>query len=190
LPASQAFGQIVSPRSALPTKVLVQTRNIDVPADGSWVETSHVQIQLLQQSAIGTLSQPALTYSEQLQQAEVGEAYTLKVDKTELRAAPDAIITQQSPMSARSPLLSDLKQRVIILPNVEVGDTIVYTATTHTRSQFLGSFTYDLVIPPPLPIDDASFTIAIQKSLTHYIEERGIDVGGFGVLCKDRHGGR
>jgi transglutaminase-like putative cysteine protease len=174
--SSQTFGQNVSPPSNLPAKVLVQTRNIDVSADGSWIDTSHIEIQLLQQSAIGALSHPALTYSEQLQQADVAEAYTLKADKTKVPVAPDAIITQQSPMSARSPLLSDLKQKVIIFPNVEVGDTIVYTTITRTRPQFLGSFIYDLVIPPPLPVDDASFTITIPKSLAPNIEQRGIDV--------------
>ena len=110
-----------------------------------------------------------------MQQADVTEAYTLKADKTKLLVAPDAIITQQSPMSAGSPLLSDLKQRVIIFPNVGVGDTIVYTMITHTRPQFLNNFVYDLVIPPPLPVDDVSYTITIPKSLTPNINERGID---------------
>ena len=52
VPARQTFGQDVSPPSTLPAKVLVQTRNIEVSADGSWTDTSHTEIQLLQQSLL------------------------------------------------------------------------------------------------------------------------------------------
>ena len=173
---SQTFGQNAPTPSNFPAKVLDETRTIDVLPDGSWVETNHAEIQLLQQSMIGLISQPALTYSEQLQQVDVSEAYTLKADKTKIPVAPDAIVTQQSPISANSPLLSDLKQKVIIFPNVEVGDTIVYTTVTHTKPQFLGSFTYDFIIPPILPIDNLSAIITIPKSLAPNMEPHGINV--------------
>jgi hypothetical protein len=148
--ASAAAQQAIPPAS-LPAKIIRSERRVEVAPDGSSTVISHIESKMLQQNAIAVLGQPAIGYSDLLQQVDVTDAYTLKADGSKIPVKPDAIITQQSPASRNSPLLSDQKQKVIVFPNVEVGDTLIYDLTTTSKPQIAGAFTYDTVIPPPWP---------------------------------------
>jgi transglutaminase-like putative cysteine protease len=164
----------VSP-SNIPAKVIASTRRIEVAADGSSRTDLHTETKLLKQNAVGPLSQTAIGYSDLLQQLDVTDAYTLKADGQKIPVAPDAIITQQSPNSRNSPLLSDQKQKVIIFPNVEVGDTLVYNADITSKAQIENNFVYDAVIPSALAIDDGTLILSLPRSMAPIMETRSIN---------------
>ena len=102
----------------LPAKITVLNRQIDVAPDGGATAATHSETKILLQNAIAQLGQLKLTFSDQLQQVDVNSAYTLKSDGRKIPVGPDAIIVQQSPASQNAPMLSDLKQKVIIFPEV------------------------------------------------------------------------
>jgi transglutaminase-like putative cysteine protease len=157
-----------------PARLALWTRRIDVSPDGSWTQIAHMETKILQPNAIPVLGQTAIAYSDELQQMEIVGAYTRKANGDKIPVAPDAIITRQSPASANSPLLSDQKQKVIIFPNVEVGDTLVYDAKTTSRSLIAGQFAYDTIFSTALLIDDSTLTVSVPKTLPLYVDAHGL----------------
>lgn len=77
--------------------VRIDTR-FDVHANGSSTTTSHIELQLLSPQAVTALAQPALAYSDLMQDLQVTSAYTLKPDGTKLPVSPDAILVRQKAM--------------------------------------------------------------------------------------------
>ncbi len=173
--ASPGAAQTADAPAGLPAKIAAMSRNFEVAPDGSWTMTAHNETQILQQSAIGSLAEPALAYSDQMQQMEVTEAYTRKADGRMLQVTPDAILTQQSPAARGSPMLTDLKQKVILYPNVEVGDVLVYTSVTHSRPMVEGNFFLSVLFPASVPIDDGHLTVSLPKSMAASFDVRDMD---------------
>ena len=159
-----------------PARIISSQRNIEVQPDGTWKVSLHNEVKLLSQLAVTKLGQPALAYSDQTQELEIKDAYTLKPDGTKIAVSPDAILTQQSPVSANAPMLTDQKQKVILYPNVDVGDTLVYDTTTTIKPRFAGNFTYDTIMPTVLVLDDANVTVKVPKSMSPVIDASGLDV--------------
>ncbi|HWY61706.1 MAG TPA: DUF3857 and transglutaminase domain-containing protein [Rhizomicrobium sp.] len=175
----------------LPAKITVMDRQIDVAPDGSATLTSHAETKILQQNAIAQLGQLKLSYSDGLQQIDINAAYTLKPDGRKIPVGPDAIIVQQSPATQNAPMLSDMKQKVIIFPDVEVGDTLVTDSTIRSKPAIPGSFFYDVTFPAALPIDEATVSIAAPKTMALTLETRSLDAvksaDGDRVLYKIRY---
>lgn len=157
-------------------KFKTMTRDIVVEPDGSWTVTSHGEMQVMQESAVASMSQDSLQYSETLQTLEVKEAYTLKANGQKLPVGPDAILTQQASHTGNMPLYTDNKVKVIIYPNVEVGDTLVRTIVTRVKPQLAGQFTYDTVVPPPVYVENMTTSVTVPASIPLTVDARGVDV--------------
>lgn len=153
-----------------PVKIKELSRQITVLPDGSSIITSHNEFQLLKETMIASLAQQSLQYVESTQTLDIAEAYTLKPDGKKLPVAASAILTQMAPRKDASPLYSDLKAKVIIFPNVEVGDTLVYTTVMRTKPVFPGQFTYDTLVPPTLYIDSTSTTVTTPQAMPLTVE--------------------
>ncbi len=147
-----------------PARIRVLTREIVVQPDGSATITVHSEVQILKEAIISSLSQTPLSYVDSLQDLEIESAYTLKGDGKKLPVAPNAIMTQQAPRTASLPFYTDLKQKIIVFPQVEVGDTLVFTAITRSRPIIPGQFVFDMVIPPALIIDRSYTTVAAPEA--------------------------
>ena len=149
--------------SGAPARFLKLDTRFDVHANGSSTTTSHVELQLLSPQAVSALAQPALAYSDSLQDLQVKNAYTLKKDGTKLPVSPDAILIRQKAMP--TPFFSDLKEKVILFPNVEPGDTLVYDSVVQSQARIPGQFYFGAHIPRVLEIDDDTITFVTPKSL-------------------------
>jgi len=169
-----AQAQQAIPLAQSPARLSLQTRRIDVAPDGSSTQIAHTETKILLPNAIPVLGQTAIAYSDELQQLEIVNAYTRKANGDKIPVTPDAIIARQSPASANSPLLSDQKQKVIIFPNVEVGDTLVYDTKTTSRPLIAGAFAFDVIFSSALLIDDATITVTMPKAMTAYVDAHGL----------------
>ena len=168
-PASQS-----APAAGVPARFLVVNNRFDVHPDGSSTTTSHVEIQLLSPQAVAALAQPALSYSDSLQDMQIRNAYTLKRDGTKLPVSPDAILVRQKAMP--TPYFSDLKEKVILFPNVEPGDTLVYDSIVQSQARIPGQFYFGVSIPRILEIDDETITFATPKSRPLSFDTYGLTV--------------
>ena len=160
----------------IPARFTQSIRNIEVMPDGSWKATVHMELKLLQAQAIARLGQPVLRYSELNEQLDVTNAYTLKADGTKIPVAPDAIITQQSPGVGSNQFLSDEKQKVILFPNLEVGDTVVYDTVATIKPRLAGNFMFDTFMPTVLTMDKAEVTVSIPKAMAPQLDSVHLDI--------------
>lgn len=162
------------PAAGVPARFLAVDNRFDVHADGSSTTTSHIELQLLSPEVVAALAQPALTYSDSLQDLQIKNAYTLKPDGTRLSVAPDAILVRQK--AVPSPLFTDLKEKVILFPNVEPGDTLVYDSVLQSRATIPGQFYFGISVPRALEIDNETLTFTAPKSLPLSFDAYGLAV--------------
>ena len=166
-PASQA-----SP--GVPARVVAINRRIDINPDGSSTITSHLELQIVTSQLIAQLAQPALDYSESLEDLQIKNAYTLKRDGTRIDVSPGGIITRQKTLPA--PFFTDEKEKVILFPNVEAGDTIVYDVVMHSQAHIPGQFYFGLFVPRSIEVDDQTLTFVTSKEHPLTFEVYGLQV--------------
>jgi transglutaminase-like putative cysteine protease len=160
----------------LPARIQKSTRTIDLAADGTSTITSHIETKILTQAGISLLGQTKLNFREQLETLDIVQAYTLKPDGTKVMVKPEAIIVQQAPASSSAAIMDDTKQKVIIYPNLEIGDVLVQDTVAHLKPIMPGNFMYDTIFPAALSIEDATTTITAPKSLALQVDNYKLDV--------------
>jgi transglutaminase-like putative cysteine protease len=157
-------------------RIVSNTRETVVARDGSSVFKTHSEIKVLKQQAIPVLGQQRLDYTEQAQTLNVTEAYTMKPDGRRITVGPDAILDQQGGNSQSSLVFTGLRQKVIVYPDVEPGDMLVYTAVVTSKPQLADYFTYDTILPDALPIDQVRISVAFPNSMPVQVDARDVQV--------------
>ncbi len=159
-----------------PARVLHATRQIDLALDGTATITSHIETKILNQSGISALGQARLSYREMLEELDIKQAYTLKPDGQKIMVRPEAIIVQQAPASQNAAQMDDSKQKVVIYPNLEVGDVIVQDVVMKVKPVLAGNYMYDTVFSAGLAIDDANVSISAPRAMTLSVENKILNV--------------
>ncbi|HUO91359.1 MAG TPA: DUF3857 and transglutaminase domain-containing protein [Rhizomicrobium sp.] len=160
--------------SPAPLRIHELTRQIEIHPDGSSVTATHTEIQILTDALLLQMAQQTLKYDPAFQKLTVTEAYTLKADGTKIAVLPDAILDRQSQESGAALIVTDTREKVIVFPQVEVGDTVVFSTTVETASPLPGYFAYDTVFPRALLIDDTRLTVTAPSSLALAVSAMGI----------------
>ena len=159
-----------------PARIRLETSQIDVQPDGTAIETNHRELQVFTAKAAMQLAQLPISYIESMQDIDITEAYTLKADGRKLPVDASGILTQQAPQAANAPLFTDVKQKVVVFPNVEVGDTLVLTARRHDKqTYFKGRFIRQSVFSAVTPVAQYDLTISIPKNLSSTLEAHDIE---------------
>jgi transglutaminase-like putative cysteine protease len=159
-----------------PARIQHSTRQIDLASDGTATITSHVETKILTQTGVSMLGQVKLTYREILDELDIKQAYTLKPDGQKIMVRPEAIIVQQAPAPQNAPQMDDSKQKVIIFPNVEIGDVLVQDTVVKTKPILAGYYMYDTLFPAALAIDDANLTISAPRTMPLTVENKMLEV--------------
>jgi hypothetical protein len=167
----KAFSQVQGAR------IRVQTVQDELQADGSDVLTQHFEMQVLDATLASILAQFPITYNEASTEVSIVEAYTLKADGHKISIEPSGIITQQPPgNNALAAFFTDTKQKVLIFPNVEAGDTLVFTEKRHNKQlYFPGQFLREGVFGPGVAVDDSTLTIIAPKTLDLVTETHDLE---------------
>ena len=112
-----------------------------INADGSFVLTNDKVFLINEARAITAKSQQSLTYNRTLETLDVVEAYTQKPDGRKVVVQADQIRDQQERQSSGAPMFQDTRVKVVIFPEVEVGDRLVLQYKMHrTTAMFPGHF--------------------------------------------------
>ena len=158
-----------------PARIRLETSQIDVAPDGTTTEIDHRELQVFTAQAVTQLAQLPISYIESMQDVDVTEAYTLKADGRKVPVEASGILTQQAPQAANAPLFTDMKQKVVVFPNVEVGDTLVFTAKrVDKQTLFKGRFIRQSVFSATTPVGQYDLTINVPKSLAAALESHDI----------------
>ena len=159
-----------APGSPPPVVIKLATGDITVQSDGLYTDTQHVEISPTNEAAAKALGQQTITYSEGTEDLDITDAYTLKADGRKVPVEPSKIFAQ-APQGARAPMFDDLKRKVIVFPDVEANDTLVYTSVRRVKeAQFPGQFYHAEVFPRAVAWNEVRFSISMPKSLPLTVE--------------------
>jgi len=158
-----------------PVTINVATEDITVGKDGLETQVSHYEITPSNDSVAKALGQQGFAYSEALSDLQVTEAYTRKRDGTRLKVDPTHIFVQAPQGAEQAPMFNDLKQKVVVFPDVAANDTIVYTLTRHAKeAQFPGQFFFVSEFSRLVAWKDVRVTVTAPKSLPLNIENHEV----------------
>lgn len=158
---------------ALRIKKLVQT--IDVAPDGKAVTTTQSEMQVLTPNA-ASVAQFPVTYNAMLADADVSDAYTRKVDGRKIAVDPANIIAQRPTSAPLTPIYTDREQKLIIFPNVEAGDSMVFTSRISDKNPITpGQFTLSHYFNTSIEADETSYSITVPKTMPLFVEARDME---------------
>jgi transglutaminase-like putative cysteine protease len=143
----------------------VDTR-IVVRPDLTAAVTYTVRYKILRESAIRSLGQQNLSYSESLNPLESVEAYTEKSDGRRIAVEQGYILTRDAATGLNAVYQRDAKVRTLIFPDIEVGDTLIYTSrASWIDKRFPGHFNFRTVFSRSVPYDTYDITVDAPGSL-------------------------
>ena len=113
-----------------------------------------VRYKILRESAIRSLGQQNLSYVESLNPLEFVEAYTEKPDGRKIMVEQSHILTRDAATGLNAVYQRDAKVKTLIFPDIEVGDTLVYTSRMNwIDKRFPGHFNLRTVFSRSVPYD-------------------------------------
>ena len=144
-----------------------------IQADGSFRLDVELVVLINEEQAIKSKAQRALSYNRSLETLEVLEAFTQKPDGRKVVVAADQIKEQQERASSQAPMFRDAVDKVVIFPEVAVGDRLVlhYQRNRHTPL-FPGHFE-DITVPDFNPIGTLTLIYDMPAGMTLHADGRG-----------------
>jgi hypothetical protein len=157
--------------------VIVKAMRVDevVRPDGVVTTLFHVERIATNQSAAHRIAQQTVEYSESMETAEIVEAFTHKKDGRVLEVDRSQIFAQLPPGSPQVPMFTDRKQKVIVFPDVSIGDLVVFTIKRTHKPAFVGQFFAGDVFRRGLAFEDVREDITLPRAMTARVEVRGVE---------------
>lgn len=152
--------------------------NYDVNGDGTHTETDKVIIDILTEEGAKSANQLNISYSDSLEDVVILSAYTLKKDGHRIDVPP-ANVQERAAVARGGPMYSDIKTKVIIFPDVAVGDKVWYSVKSiQKQALFPGHFSMTQVFSKFLVYDDALVTVSVPAdSLKLQVFAAGVQGG-------------
>ncbi len=148
-----------------------------VQPDGNYVETDEYVNTFSTDSAARANAQQGQTYSPSLETLEIMSAETRKADGRVLPVALDSIQERLSPAAAGAGSFDDRRNKIIIFPDVQVGDAIaIRTRRTSLRTQFPGVFMYRLALSRDFTWNAFDTTITVPLAMTVNVDAQDISL--------------
>src|SRR5471032_1000659 len=156
-----------------------------VNREDSYVMTDEQVRRIVLERAVPEQSQITISYNTSLDQVMALSAYTEKPDGRRLTLSAEQIKDQQEAASAEAPMFQDTRVKVLVFPDVAVGDRIVfhYEVKRHT-ALFPGHFE-DLSTGSFYRHDDFLLSYDLPDDMPLYA-----DADGFEALPDERAHGR
>ncbi len=133
-----------------PAEIVRERVTFDVAADGSFTKKTEVLSRILTSSGLEFLRQATVSYTEGFETGDIDEAYTLKPNGTRIDVPRNRILYTSG--ASTRPGFSDIKTKIAVFENVEVGDEVGFTTSLKQRwpwfrGQFFTAFSFPRVVP-------------------------------------------
>lgn len=138
-----------------------------VNEDGSFTEEREMAVTILKEREIKSVKQTSITFSTSIQKADVIEAYTKKPDGRRLDAPKANLqVEANSGQGQNAPAFSDLTTLTVVFPDVEVGDTLVFSyRLSASEPMFPKHFSTQEFYPKTVAYDDVRIRFDAPASL-------------------------
>ncbi|RZS83259.1 transglutaminase superfamily protein [Phyllobacterium myrsinacearum] len=164
-----ALQQQAHPQDAVPVvkeEYISASDVITVEKDGSYSVEWQTTRRLLDASGRDSFATKTFSFNDQLASLDIIEAETIKADGRRIQVQPDQIRLQEDPAATGLPVFSTSKQKTIIFPDIEVGDSVRYRARKIQREpDFPGHFAYADSFAPDERVLAYTLVLKAPKSL-------------------------
>ena len=151
------------------------TSDVQVSADGTWTQTSHIEIKAENEASVASVGQAKVSYDSSLQELKIVEAYTRKADGTVIPVNTSAIYDQM-PSAAASAMITNVRVKLIVFPQLAAGDTAVYTTHVSTKAPYLpGAFWFSELYLPQIAFDQVHESVTAPESLPLMADSHGVE---------------
>ncbi len=139
----------------------------DVNADGSYVETQKWAATILKESALNRGKNASVTFSTSVAKGEILEAYTIKKSGQRIEAPKNSYqVTTNDGYKKASPLYSDETTISVLLPDLAVGDSMVFSyRVTNSEGIFPKQFSVAHNFSRYLAYDDVAIEITAPVTM-------------------------
>lgn len=154
--------------AAAPAPVIDKLLSYEIHVDRSGLATTtmHIRLQATNAASAQQIGQQPIEYPESMQEIDVVDATTIKTNGQRLTVDPSAIFIQRAQSAPNIPMFDDLRQKTIVFPDVEAGDTIDFTVRLVDKSTtFPNAFTFWLAFPPPVPYEKVEVSVSAPREL-------------------------
>jgi transglutaminase-like putative cysteine protease len=151
----------------LPSRISRLTIGYVLNDDGSFTETREIAVKALKETAVKSVKHSSVTFSTSIQKAEVLRAYTQKADGRTLDAPKANLqVEANSGQGQNAPAFSDLTTLSVVFPDVEIGDTVVFSyKITASEPIFPNHFSAQNYFPKTVAYDDVRIRIDAPAQL-------------------------
>jgi transglutaminase-like putative cysteine protease len=124
-------------------------------------------MKVLTERAVEYAKRTSISYSTSIEKAEIIAAYTQKADGRRIDAPKTNFqVKTNKGKDKNAPVFSDRTTLTVVFPEVEVGDTLVFTyKVTQSEAMFPGHFTAAGVFPRNYAYDDVRIRLDVPASL-------------------------
>lgn len=144
-----------------------------VQKDGSFrLDVDSVML-INEERAIKTNAQHPISYNRSLETLEVVEAYTQKPDGRKVQVDAAHIKEQQEQASAQAPMFQDSVNKVVIFPEVAVGDRLVLRYQRNRATPLFPGQFEDITVPQFYPVGQFSLTYDLPQGMPLQADARG-----------------
>ncbi len=126
-------------------------QHFTVQPDGSYVQILEEQRLITQNRGVKSSAQQYFHFNASLQNIDVLDAYTQKPDGRRVQVKADQIRVQQEPRSFNAPMFQDIQFKVIIFPEVAVGDRVYVKIQRKQHTPLFPGYFQDSTLPGPFP---------------------------------------
>ncbi|KDN99235.2 MULTISPECIES: DUF3857 domain-containing transglutaminase family protein [Pseudomonas] len=144
-----------------------------VAEDGSYASTQDLVLLINEERAIQAKAQQSLYYNRTLETLEVTQAYTQKPDGRKVVVSPEQIKEQQERQSSQAPMFHDSLVKVVIFPEVAVGDRLVLSFKKQRKTPLFPGQFEDLAMPQFHPTKQFTLIYDLPKNLKLNAEAKG-----------------
>jgi transglutaminase-like putative cysteine protease len=144
-----------------------------INSDGSFIATNEIVLLINEERAIKAYSQRPLSYNRTLESLDVVEAYTQKPDGRKIVVRADQIKEQQERGSSDAPMFQDTLVKVVIFPEVAVGDRLIIQFKTHRTTALFPQQFEALSYPAFHPTDQYTLIYDLPQSMPLHADTQG-----------------
>ncbi|AZD67368.1 Transglutaminase-like superfamily protein [Pseudomonas chlororaphis] len=144
-----------------------------INSDGSFVLDVELVSRINEERAIKARAQHPLSYNRALETLEVVEAFTQKPDGRKVLVGTEQIKEQQEQVSSQAPMFQDSRVKVVIFPEVAVGDRLVLRYQRHRTTALFPQQFEDISIPEFNPMNLFSLTYDLPADMPLYSDTKG-----------------
>ncbi|WP_439854324.1 DUF3857 domain-containing transglutaminase family protein [Pseudomonas yamanorum] len=144
-----------------------------INADGSYVQDYESVVRINEERGIRSQAQQPVSYNRSLDTLEIVEAFTLKPDGRKVPVSAEQIKEQQERASADAPMFQDSRVKVVIFPEVAVGDRLILRFQRVRKTPLFPGEFIDFATPSRNPMEQFSLTYDLPVDKPLYVDAKG-----------------